>query len=130
MPYGAIWGTSNPSPRITVLLTCRCMLLLRPQAARICRQHSPPAAVGQREVAVRGRLCRGGGGLGSGWPPPPPAVPQGLQSSSGTLRAAEPPGAHQPHYHSPGAFTNINLKKLNFQRRECHLPDRFNEVSR
>lgn len=64
MPYGAIWGTSNPSPRITVLLTCRCMLLLRPQAARICRRHSPPAAVGQREVAVRGRLCRGGGGVG------------------------------------------------------------------
>lgn len=129
MPYGAIWGTPNPSPRITVLLTCRCMLLLRPQAARICRRHSPPAAVGQREVAVRGRPCRGGG-WDQGGRHPLPVVPQGLRSSSGTLRAAEPPGAHQPHYHSPGAFTNINLKKLNFQRRECHLPDRFNEVSR
>lgn len=41
-----------------------------------------------------------------------------------------PLGTHQPHYHSPGAFTNINLKKLNFQRRDCHLPARFNEVSR
>lgn len=70
MPYGAIRGTPT-SPRITLLLTCRCMLLLRPQAARICRQRSPPAAGGQREVAVRGRPCRGG----QGGRHPPSAAP-------------------------------------------------------
>lgn len=74
----------------------------------------------QREAVVRvgaapTRPCRGSsGGRGSRAPPGTGCRDPGAAAGPCGEPVLVPPGTHQPHYHSPGAFTNINLKKLNF----------------
>lgn len=104
------------------VLTCHCRRPLLLRAGHTCRQHIPPA--GRRDWSRGCTPLEGGWGqLAAPW--------HCTEQCGGHAELMPVPlGTHQPHYHSPGAFTNINLKKLNFQRRDCHLPARFNEVSR
>jgi len=108
--------------RLPVAVRCRCCRGLGVSVGGIAPLRRGETASGRGAAPARG----GSGGRGSRAPAGhchrAAAGPHGKP-------VPVPPGTHRPHYHSPGAFTNINLKKLNFQRRECHLPDRFNEVS-